>query len=114
MDKRLALLLMFIAPFGATSALAGVNGFAIVNQTGSTLSGLALRRVGDSAWVALGAAPAAGASAAISFVHPDCAFDIRASVAGGGQSVWRGVNLCEVKSVTLNRDSSGRTWVDYD
>ncbi len=103
-----------LTSIGASPAAAGVNGFALVNQTGSALSGLALRRVGDSAWVQLAPAPAAGAAAAISFDHPDCAFDIRATVAGGGQSVWRGVNLCDVKNVTLNRDSSGRTWVDYD
>ena len=56
----------------------------------------------------------AGASGRADFKQDDCAFDIRATVAGAGQLVWSGVNLCDVKRVTLNRDSSGRHWVDYD
>ena len=32
----------------------------------------------------------------------------------GTLAVWAGVNLCEVKSVTLNRNASGATWADYD
>ena len=52
--------------------------------------------------------------AACHFENPDCAFDLRATVAGAGQVVWSGVNLCDVKSVTLNRDAAGRDWVDYD
>jgi hypothetical protein len=27
---------------------------------------------------------------------------------------WAGVNLCDVKSVTLKRDDSAGAWVDYD
>ena len=37
----------------------------------------------------------------------------RANVAGGPVT-WAGVNLCDVKSVTLRRDSSAGAWVDYD
>ena len=33
---------------------------------------------------------------------------------GGGTAVWSGVNLCEAKAVTLNRNESGAAWVDYD
>ncbi len=91
-----------------------VSGFSIVNQTGAALSNVAVRRVGDREWQPLAIAPAAGASARASFTNPDCAFDIRAAVAGAGTVIWSGVNLCDVKSVTLNRDRSGRTWVDYD
>jgi hypothetical protein len=50
----------------------------------------------------------------MSFSDPDCAFDIRATVSGTGQVTWAGVNLCAVKSVTLNRDGSAGAWVDYD
>jgi hypothetical protein len=49
----------------------------------------------------------------VSFTDPDCAFDIKATV-GGNPVTWAGVNLCDVKSVTLNRDSSAGAWVDYD
>ena len=114
MAKQLALFQFLIALSAATSANAGVNGFVVVNQTGAALSGVELRRVGGSDWVPLSAAPAPGASASAAFKDPDCAFDLRGTVAGAGQAVWRGVNLCDVKSVTLNRDKSGRTWVDYD
>ena len=48
------------------------------------------------------------------FSDPDCAFDIRANVAGSGPVTWADVNLCAVKSVTLNRDGSAGAWVDYD
>jgi len=114
MAKPLALFQFLVALSAATSASAGVNGFTIFNQTGAALSSMEVRRVGGSDWVPLSAAPAAGASATAAFKDPDCAFDLRGTVAGAGAAVWRGVNLCDVKSVTLNRDKSGRTWVDYD
>jgi hypothetical protein len=114
MVKQRTLVSVMIALFVATSANAGVNGFAIVNQTGAALSGVEVRRVGGSDWVPVSAAPAPGASANAAFKDPDCAFDLRGTVAGAGPAVWRGVNLCDVKRVTLNRDGSGRTWVDYD
>jgi hypothetical protein len=114
MAKLLAFILLLLATLDGATAIAAVERFAIVNQTGAALSGLALRRVGSDDWQPLAVAPAAGASVAVSFKHPDCAFDLRATVAGAGQATWRGINLCDVKSVTLNRDGSGRTWVDYD
>ena len=114
MTKLFALPLCLFASLIAAPATAGVNGFAIVNHTGAALSAVEVRRVGSKDWVPLSAAPAPGASAAVSFDDPDCAFDLRAGVAGAGPTVWRGINLCDVKSVTLNRDKSGRAWVDYD
>ena len=51
--------------------------------------------------------------APVAFSDPDCAFDIRASVAGG-TATWTGVNLCGTSRVTLQRRPSGETWVDYD
>ena len=50
----------------------------------------------------------------MTFSDPDCAFDIRATVSGAGPVTWAGVNLCDVKSVILNRDASIGAWVDYD
>ena len=113
MTNLFAVPLCLLASLLAAPAIAGVNGFALVNQTGAALSGVELRRVGGKDWVPVAAAPASGASAAVSFNNPDCAFDLRGTVAGAGPAVWR-VNLCDVKSVTLNRDPSGRAWVDYD
>jgi len=98
----------------AGPALAGASSFTLVNGTGVALSELSIRRSGTQDWKALGAAPAAGARAPISFSDPDCAFDIRATVAGAGPVTWAGINLCDVKSVTLNRGASEGAWVDYD
>lgn len=94
-------------------AVAGAAGFTLVNATGSAIGSLEIRRHGTAAWKPLGGSAAAGGSAAIQFADPDCAFDLRATLAGGGSAVWSGVNLCEVTSVTL-RQAGGRTWVDYD
>ena len=98
----------------AAPATAGVNGFRLVNQTGSAVSGVALRRIGEGEWRPLNVAPGPGAGASASFADADCAFDLRATVAGAGEVIWSGLNLCDVKSVTLNRDRAGRAWVDYD
>jgi len=95
-------------------ALAGAAGFNLVNGTGGGLSDLAIRRAGTNEWKPLGAAPAPGARGQVQFSDPDCAFDIKANVAGAGPTTWAGVNLCDVKSVTLNRDGSAGAWVDYD
>ena len=93
---------------------AGAANFMLVNGTGGGLSELSIRRTGTHDWKPLGTAPSAGGRSSISFSDPDCAFDIRASVPGVGQITWAGVNLCAVKSVTLNRDGSAGPWVDYD
>lgn len=104
-----ALLLMVGSP-----AIAGASGFVLVNSTGGSLSELSIRRAGTADWKALGNAPAAGSRGPISFKDPDCAFDIRANVPGTGPVTWSGVNLCDVKSVILNRDATVGAWVDYD
>ncbi len=110
--KRLVLLLAFLAT--ASPALAGASGFTLVNGTGAALAQLSIRRSGTQEWKTLGAAPSAGARMDMKFSDPDCAFDIRANVPGSGAVTWAGVNLCDVKSVTLNRDAAAGAWVDYD
>jgi len=95
-------------------ALAGANNFTLVNGTGASLAGLSIARSGTTEWRPLGQAPAAGARGPVNFKAQDCAFDIRANVAGIGPVTWAGVNLCDVKSVTLKRDQSAGAWVDYD
>lgn len=102
--------LLYTAPVHA----AGAANFMLANGTGGTLSDLSIRRTGTQEWKALGTAPSAGARSSMNFSDPDCAFDIRANVPGAGQVTWAGVNLCAVKSVTLNRDGSAGPWVDYD
>ena len=108
-------LLWIAAALGlAMPVTAQVSGFALVNNSGGALSGLSIRRVGSDEWTPLKAAPAAGARASASFDNPDCAFDLRATIAGVGQTMWTGINLCGVKNLSLNRDSAGRSWVDYE
>jgi hypothetical protein len=97
----------------ASPALAGASSFTLVNGTDGALGSLSIRRAGTQDWKPLGSAPTAGARGPISFSDPDCAFDIQANVAGRPVT-WGGVNLCEVKSVTLRRDGSAGAWVDYD
>jgi hypothetical protein len=104
-----------ILALSATPAFAGgAANFTLVNGTGAALADLSIRRSGTQEWKSLGAAPGAGARGSISFSDPDCAFDIQATVPGAGPVTWAGVNLCDVKSVTLQRDSSAGAWVDYD
>lgn len=98
----------------ATPALAGAGAFTIVNGAGTGMKDVTIRRFGTQDWRALGAAPSPGARQAVSFSDPDCSFDIQATLDGSGSVVWSGVNLCEVKSVTLNRNATGELWVDYD
>ena len=95
-------------------AIAGASNFMLVNGTGGGISDVSIRRAGSSDWKPLGAAPSAGARGSVQFSDPDCAFDIRANVAGAGPTTWAGVNLCDVKSVTLKKNPTAGAWVDYD
>ena len=101
------------AALWSAPAWAGAGNFTLVNGTGRPITAVGIRRVGTDQWQSLAVAPPAGARAFVAFADPDCAFDIRASVAGQ-TIVWAGVNLCDTKSVTLNRNESGAVWVDYD
>ena len=94
--------------------LAAAGNFTLVNKTGAEISSLQIRRVGTNAWQSLGGNPANGSRVAVAFANPDCAFDIKATLAGGQSATFSGVNLCDVTTVTLNRGPSGDVWVDYD
>jgi hypothetical protein len=97
----------------SSPVLAGASNFTLVNGTSGAFANVSIARSGTSDWKPLGASPSAGARAPVSFSNPDCAFDIRANVAGSAVT-WAGVNLCDVKSVTLKKDESAGAWVDYD
>ena len=109
--SALAALLVAATP---VPALAGASGFTVTNATDGALSALAIRRTGTDNWQALAGSPAPGASSSVAFSDPDCAFDLRATVAGGTTATWSGVNLCGTSRLTLRRRPSGETWVDYD
>ena len=111
---RVALILALLAAVPAFAEGPGASNFELVNGLDSGLSEVVIRRAGSADWKPLSAAPGAGARGSVQFNDPDCAFDIRANVAGSGPVTWAGINLCDVKSVTLKRDGSAGAWVDYD
>ncbi len=87
--------------------------FILANQTGQPLASLMIRDFGQGPWRPLLPGLGAGANQPASVTDDDCAFDIRGSLPGGDQVTWNGVNLCEVRVVTLNRRPDGTVWVDY-
>jgi hypothetical protein len=112
--KRFFALLLGLAMSAPAHALAGAGNFSLVNKTGANITSLEIRRVGTSAWQPLGGTPSSGARVAVAFANPDCAFDIKATLADGKSATFTGVNLCDVTAVTLNRGPTGTLWVDYD
>lgn len=86
---------------------------AVANGTGAPLSNLEMRPVGKG-WTSLAPGLSPGARIVANTAGDECAYDIRAGVAGGGSVTWNRLNLCEVKSVTLNRRADGTSWADYD
>jgi hypothetical protein len=114
MLKRIAVAAAAFLLMPSVPALAEAGDFTLVNGVGADMSGVSIRRTGTTEWTTLSVSPKAGGRGTVKFHDPDCAFDIRATLAGGGTAVWSGVNLCEAKAVTLNRNESGAAWVDYD
>jgi hypothetical protein len=114
MKRLIAPLLALAVAALPAPALAAAGNFTLVNKTGANISSLQIRRVGTTAWQSLGGTPSSGARVAVAFANPDCAFDIKANLAGGGTATFTGVNLCDVTVVTLNRGPGGDLWVDYD
>lgn len=106
---------MSLAVVGASlsSPLAAASSFQLVNRTGGNIVTIEIRRSGTAAWSAVGGTAAAGAATGVAFSDPDCAFDVRVTLASGEKLIFAGVNLCDVTSVVLNRNASGSTWVDY-
>ena len=103
-----------IVPLSSAMAAPGASGLTIANATGQALTTLSIRRTGTQSWRPLPAGPIRESQAKIPFADPDCAFDIKATLGNGAVAEWAGVNLCETKLLTLNRNASGVTWVDYD
>lgn len=112
MKRYLALAALIVC--ASSQASAGVSGFLLINGTDAALADASIRRAGTDGWTPLSASPSPGASQSVKFADPDCAFDIRATVAGSGPVTWGRVNLCDVKSVTLRSDPVAGAWVDYD
>lgn len=112
--RRLVLVaILLLSPLSASSA-ASTAGFALVNAAGSDMTGLYIREVGRKDWALLSPGLSSRARIQPRFSSRECAFELRATFAGGGEAVWRDVNLCEVKQVTLVRRPDGMTFADYD
>ena len=109
---RAAIFLLVLASASAPASAA--SNFLLINGTDGSIGGMSIRRAGSNDWKPLGPSPSAGARRQITFDDPECAFDLRAEIPGSGQITWSRVNLCDVKSVTLKRDSAAGPWVDYD
>ena len=111
----IAAVLMAAAP--APAAAAQAANFTLVNNTDIAFTAMMARRYGTQQWMPLAVRPVPVASrgrGAVEFSDPDCAFDLQATLPDGRVVVWSGVNLCDAKVVTLNRDSNGVLWIDYD
>ncbi len=118
-DMKKLLVFVVAAAFAASPvpAVAQAGSFTIVNATGIDFTGLTVRRFGTTEWMPLAVSPSrlpnAGRGTA-DFKNEDCAFDLRATLPDGRTVVWPGVNLCQVKVVTLNQKADGALWVDYE
>lgn len=93
------------APAAAVQGQAQQN-FTVVNNTGFTVMTLNVSSSNENSWGPdiLGANVIAnGASAMVTFERgqSECIWDIRATYEDGDTSDMRGVNLCEVATVTL-------------
>lgn len=116
---RTLIAIVAAAAFAAAPAPAPAQAgdFTIVNATGIDFTGLAVRRFGTTEWLPLVVRPVPlpnSARGAAVFKDEDCAFDMRATLPDGRTVVWPGVNLCQVKVVTLNQKAGGALWVDYE
>ena len=114
MRNQFALIAALAGLIATAPVFAGASSFSVVNGAGADIASLSIRRVGSGSWQSLNVVAAVGQSAPVTFANPDCAFDLRATLANGATVTWSGVNLCDVKLVTLRRNAAGFAWVDYD
>jgi hypothetical protein len=117
LTKLLATALAALVAVLPAPAIAQATNFTLVNNTDIDFSGMKVRRYGTDQWQPLVIAPVpvtkSGGRGSVEFKNPDCAFDLQATLPDGRIVVWPGVNLCEAKVVTLNRNARGVLWVDY-
>ena len=101
-------------------AQAGVQDFAVVNNTGYPIERLHVSASTKEAWEedVLGQdILAEGARATIKFDSDDdnCLWDVKVVYSDGDAAAWHGLNLCEVSVVALRYDAeTGRTWADTE
>jgi hypothetical protein len=117
MKQALALVAASVLAVTPAPAQAQVASFVLVNNTDIAFTAIQARRFGSQDWrpVVISPAPVAakGGHVSAEFSDEECAFDLQATLPDGRQALWRSVNLCEARVVTLNRTSDGQYWVDY-
>nr|WP_314447053.1 hypothetical protein [uncultured Sphingomonas sp.] len=104
------------AAFLLAAAVSAPGPFVLVNRAGAVLESIAMRPAdGTVGWRSLapGSLPAGARASMPSPGGQLCAFDLRGRI-NGAEVTWTSVNLCDVRTVTLNRRSDGTLWVDYD
>lgn len=105
---------ILVAALPVASLAAAARHIFLVNGTGAPLRALSARPLEGRDETALVPGLSPGAKTGLSLVTDACAYDIRAVTAAGATLTWRGVNLCETRSVTLRRRDDGVLWVDDD
>ena len=91
----------------ATAAWAAAQDFTLVNGTGKTVMTINISPTGEDEWGPdlLGAnVMEDGQSASVSFDVEEgrCLWDVRATYDDGDTGDWRGLDLCEISTITLN------------
>jgi hypothetical protein len=117
MKQVLAIVAASVLAVVPMPAQAQAASFVLVNNTDIAFTSIQARRFGSQDWRAVVIAPvplaASGGRGSAEFSDEECAFDLQATLPDGRQVVWRAVNLCEARVVTLNRTADGQFWVDY-
>lgn len=104
--------IILLAYAGIAAARAGLD-VAVVNQAGVPITGLSARPAGGTEWTKVAPGLSPGARIGVSLPGEVCAYELRAKLAIGGEVTWS-VNVCETRSVILNRRTDGTAWADYD
>ncbi|HUG45352.1 MAG TPA: hypothetical protein VMK31_02420 [Sphingomicrobium sp.] len=117
MKRALAIVAATVLAVSPAPAAAQAASFMLVNNTDIPLTAIEARRFGTQQWRQVVVAPtpvaASGGQGTADFSDEECAFDLQATLPDGRRVVWRAVNLCEARVVTLNRTADGQLWVDY-
>ncbi len=106
MRKIVIVAAMALSALG-TAAWAAAQDFTIVNDTGRTVMAINVSPTGEDDWGPdlLGSQVMAdGVTASVTFDMDEarCLWDIRATFDDGAVGDWRGLDLCEISTITLN------------
>src|SRR5215831_6554045 len=104
--KAISGLLLVVALVFGTAARADDRDFTIVNSTGYAIMFLGVNEPGDNVWNEneLSGVLRHGASFKVKFTHADkgCTWNIKVTWADDNSlSIFRGLNLCTINTVTL-------------